>query len=45
VWQAVTAGRSPLTVFLLAATLFTLFTHRGNLARMRAGTEPRRGSK
>lgn len=45
VWQVVTAGRAPLTVFLLAATLFTVFTHRGNLARMRAGTEPRRGSK
>jgi acyl phosphate:glycerol-3-phosphate acyltransferase len=45
VWQAVTAGPAPLTVFLLAATLFTVFTHRGNLARMRAGTEPRRGAK
>jgi acyl phosphate:glycerol-3-phosphate acyltransferase len=45
VWQVVTAGCSPLTVFLLAATVFTVFTHRGNLARMRAGTEPRRGSQ
>ena len=44
-WQAVIAGSSPRTVFLLAATLFMIFTHRGNIARMRAGTEPRRGSK
>lgn len=44
-WQGVTAGISPLTVFLVAATLFTVFTHRGNIARMRAGTEPRRSTK
>jgi glycerol-3-phosphate acyltransferase PlsY len=44
-WQALTATPSPLTVFLLAATVFMVFTHRANIARMRAGTEPRRRSK
>jgi glycerol-3-phosphate acyltransferase PlsY len=44
VWQGVTAGQTPLTVFLVAATVFMIFTHRANIARMRAGTEPRRGS-
>jgi glycerol-3-phosphate acyltransferase PlsY len=44
-WQVLTATRSPLTVFLLAATVFMIFTHRANIARMRAGTEPRRGSR
>ena len=44
-WQALTAALSPLTVFLVAATAFMVFTHRANIARMRAGTEPRRGSQ
>jgi acyl phosphate:glycerol-3-phosphate acyltransferase len=44
-WQALTAASAPLTVFLLAATAFMIFTHRANIARMRAGTEPRRSSK
>jgi acyl phosphate:glycerol-3-phosphate acyltransferase len=43
-WQALTATPSPLTAFLLVATVFMVFTHRANIARMRAGTEPRRGS-
>ncbi|MAL03543.1 MAG: acyl-phosphate glycerol 3-phosphate acyltransferase, partial [Arenimonas sp.] len=28
-------------VFTIALALFLVFTHRGNLARLRAGTEPR----
>jgi len=44
-WQVLTATPSPLTVFLLAATVFMIFTHRANIARMCSGTEPRRGSK
>jgi acyl phosphate:glycerol-3-phosphate acyltransferase len=44
-WQALTASPAPLTVFLVAATVFMVFTHRANIARMRAGTEPRRSSK
>ena len=33
--------RAPLLVFALAAALLVLYTHRGNLARLRAGTESR----
>jgi glycerol-3-phosphate acyltransferase PlsY len=33
--------RDALVVFGIAASLLVLVTHRGNLARMRAGTEPR----
>ena len=33
--------RAPLLIFALAAVLLVLYTHRGNLARMRAGTESR----
>jgi acyl phosphate:glycerol-3-phosphate acyltransferase len=33
--------RSPLLAFGVATALLILFTHRGNLARMRCGTEPR----
>lgn len=44
-WQALTAPWSPLTAFVLVATVFMIFTHRGNIARMRAGTEPRRRTK
>jgi glycerol-3-phosphate acyltransferase PlsY len=33
--------RAPLLSFALAAALLVLYTHRGNLARMRAGTESR----
>jgi acyl phosphate:glycerol-3-phosphate acyltransferase len=33
--------RAPLLLFALAAALLLLYTHRGNLARMRAGTESR----
>lgn len=31
----------PLLIFAAAAALLVLYTHRGNVARMRAGTEPR----
>lgn len=44
-WQVCTANPAPLTVYVLAATVFMIFTHRGNIARMRSGTEPRRGAK
>ena len=33
--------RAPLLAFALAAALLVLYTHRGNLARLRAGTESR----
>lgn len=32
---------TPATVFALALSAFLVFTHRANLARLRAGTEPR----
>lgn len=35
------APRAPLLTFGLVATLIIVFTHRTNIARMRAGTEPR----
>ena len=44
-WQALTSPAAPLTAFLLAATVFMVFTHRANIARMRSGTEPRRRSR
>ena len=34
-------ARAPLLAFAVAAALLVLYTHRGNLARMRAGTESR----
>ncbi len=34
-------GSAPLVAFGVACTLLVLWTHRGNLRRMRAGTEPR----
>ena len=40
-WQEVAGTPSPLGTFLVAAALFMTFTHRGNIGRMRAGTEPR----
>ncbi len=33
--------RGPLLLFSLAMAAFIVFTHRGNIARLRAGTEPR----
>jgi len=33
--------RGPLLLFGLAAAGFVIYTHRSNIARMRAGTEPR----
>ena len=35
------SARWPWIVFALACALFVAWTHRSNLARMRAGTEPR----
>ncbi len=40
-WQQAIGVTAPLNVFLWTATLFMIFTHRQNIARMRAGTEPR----
>jgi acyl phosphate:glycerol-3-phosphate acyltransferase len=34
-------ARTPLLAFTLIAAALIIYTHRGNLARMRAGTEPR----
>lgn len=34
-------ARMPVLVFTVLAALLIIYTHRGNLARMRAGTEPR----
>jgi glycerol-3-phosphate acyltransferase PlsY len=39
-WQELAGASSPLTAFAMAAALFMIFTHRQNIARMRAGTEP-----
>jgi glycerol-3-phosphate acyltransferase PlsY len=36
---AVTSQSAPLIVFGIVAALLILFTHRANIARMRAGTE------
>ncbi len=38
VWEP---GNAPLLIFCLAVEFFVIFTHRGNIARMRAGTEHR----
>ena len=38
---ALTHGGTPLLVFGILSVLLILYTHRANLARMRAGTEPR----
>jgi glycerol-3-phosphate acyltransferase PlsY len=35
------AGRMPLLCFTVFGAVLILYTHRGNIARMRAGTEPR----
>ncbi len=35
------ASNQPLLVFALAVAVLVVVTHRGNIARMRAGTEPR----
>jgi len=40
-WHELAGPPSPLNAFVVAAALFMIFTHRGNIARMRAGTEPR----
>jgi glycerol-3-phosphate acyltransferase PlsY len=40
-WQELAGVPSPLNVFAVTAALFMIFTHRQNIARMRAGTEPR----
>ena len=40
-WQELAGVPSPLNAFVVAAALFMIFTHRQNIARMRAGTEPR----
>jgi glycerol-3-phosphate acyltransferase PlsY len=37
-WQP---GNTPLLTFCVVITAFVIFTHRGNIARMRAGTENR----
>ena len=34
-------ARAPLVVFALVATVLIVYTHRGNISRMQAGTEPR----
>jgi glycerol-3-phosphate acyltransferase PlsY len=36
-----TDAAPPLLAFGVLAALLVIFTHRGNIARMRAGTEPR----
>lgn len=38
---AVEPGNGPLLVFCCAIEIFVIYTHRGNIARMRAGTEHR----
>ena len=38
--MALRRDNMPLLTFGIAATLLIIYTHRGNLARMRAGTEP-----
>jgi glycerol-3-phosphate acyltransferase PlsY len=40
-WQQLAGVPSPLNAFVVAAALFMIVTHRQNIARMRAGTEPR----
>lgn len=41
VWFGRIAPLVPMLAFGIAAAVLVLYTHRGNLARMRAGTEPR----
>jgi glycerol-3-phosphate acyltransferase PlsY len=41
VTMALTDAAPPLLTFGILAALLVIFTHRGNIARMRAGTEPR----
>jgi glycerol-3-phosphate acyltransferase PlsY len=38
---ALSHGGAPLLIFAILALLLIVFTHRGNIARMRAGTESR----
>ena len=38
---AVTSPSAPLIAFGIVSVLLILYTHRGNIARMRTGTEPR----
>jgi glycerol-3-phosphate acyltransferase PlsY len=40
-WQQLAGVPSPLNAFVVAAALFMIVTHRQNIARMCAGTEPR----
>lgn len=40
-WWAHISPRGPMLAFGMAAALLVAFTHRANIARMRAGTEPR----
>lgn len=42
----VTRGiRDPLTIICIVIALFVIWLHRGNIARLKAGTEPKIGSK
>ena len=42
----VTRGiRDPLSIICIVIALFVIWLHRGNIARLRAGTEPKIGSK
>jgi acyl phosphate:glycerol-3-phosphate acyltransferase len=43
-WQPFT-GQLPLLVFAIAISSLVIFKHRGNIARLRAGTENRMGKK
>jgi acyl phosphate:glycerol-3-phosphate acyltransferase len=40
-WQELAGMPSPLNAFLVIASLFMIWTHRQNIARLRAGTETR----
>lgn len=40
-WQELVGTPSPLNAFLVLASLLMVYTHRQNILRMRAGTEPR----
>ena len=37
--------RDPLTIICCVIAIFVVYLHRGNIARIRAGTEPRFGEK
>jgi glycerol-3-phosphate acyltransferase PlsY len=41
IFAVIAAQSPPQIIFGLAMTAFVIFTHRGNIARMRAGTENR----